>query len=105
LSVRSADNPQGDIEISLTGARPGEKLYEELLYDPSRALTTRHPKIMRAKMGERRNGEVESALDRLKQALDANDETAMRELLFGFIADAPEPTGPSTPLESVAQGA
>jgi FlaA1/EpsC-like NDP-sugar epimerase len=105
LSVKSADNPQGDIEISLTGARPGEKLYEELLYDPSRALTTRHPKIMRAKMGEQRTGEVETALDRLKQALEANDEAAVRELLFGFIADTPEPTGPATARESVAQGA
>lgn len=105
LSVKSADNPQGDIEISLTGARPGEKLYEELLYDPSRALTTRHPKIMRAKMGQQQTGEVDAALDGLKEALEANDEGAVRQLLFGFIAETPEPTGPVTARESVAQGA
>ncbi len=30
LSVRSPQNPDGDIEIAMTGARPGEKLNEEL---------------------------------------------------------------------------
>lgn len=93
LSVKSPENPQGDIEISLTGRRPGEKLHEELLYDPSRALTTRHPKIMRAMMGEQRLGEVEEALDTLKQALEANDEQTVRDMLFAFIAEVPELAG------------
>ena len=56
-------------------------------------------------MGEQRTGEVDAALDRLKQALEANDEAAVREQLFGFIAETPEPTGPATARESVAQGA
>ena len=49
--------------------------------------------------------DVDAALDRLKQALEANDEAAVREQLFGFIAETPEPTGPATARESVAQGA
>jgi FlaA1/EpsC-like NDP-sugar epimerase len=89
LTVKSTDNPHGDIEIALTGARPGEKLYEELLYDPSRALTTRHPKIMRARMVARRVGEVKAALARLTDALEAADEPAVRKLLFDFIAETP----------------
>ena len=31
LTVRDELNPSGDIELSVTGLRPGEKLYEELL--------------------------------------------------------------------------
>lgn len=39
-----------DIEIKVTGLRPGEKLYEELLNDSEKTLPTHHPKIMKAKV-------------------------------------------------------
>jgi FlaA1/EpsC-like NDP-sugar epimerase len=38
-----------DIEIKITGLRPGEKLYEELLADNENTLPTHHPQIMKAK--------------------------------------------------------
>ncbi|MGJ8665826.1 MAG: polysaccharide biosynthesis protein [Patiriisocius sp.] len=38
--------PYIDININITGLRPGEKLYEELLNDTSTSLPTPHPKIM-----------------------------------------------------------
>ena len=47
LSVKSADNPAGDIEIVEVGLRPGEKLYEELLIGES-PEPTKHPRIMKA---------------------------------------------------------
>ncbi len=94
LSVRSPGNPDGDIEIAVTGARPGEKLFEELLYDPTQALTTRHPKIMRARMGEQRLGEVAGAVDAMAAAIEAADERKVRELLFAFIKDG-EPIAPA----------
>ncbi len=46
-TVRDASNPNGDIEIEITGLRPGEKLFEELLIG-SNVATTEHPRIMRA---------------------------------------------------------
>jgi FlaA1/EpsC-like NDP-sugar epimerase len=40
-----------DIEISYTGTRPGEKLYEELFFGPDDATPTSHAKILRAHDG------------------------------------------------------
>lgn len=39
-----------DIEIKVTGLRPGEKLYEELLSDAETTLPTHHKKILKAKV-------------------------------------------------------
>lgn len=50
-----------DIEIKITGLRPGEKLYEELLAKEENTLPTHHPKILRAKVRE----EDDKQLDRI----------------------------------------
>ena len=47
LFVRDEENPDGDIEITYTGLRPGEKLYEEPLMDGNFSLT-KNKLIMRA---------------------------------------------------------
>lgn len=45
----SGFEPNVDIPIKITGLRPGEKLYEELLTEKSKTLKTHHEKIMRSK--------------------------------------------------------
>jgi FlaA1/EpsC-like NDP-sugar epimerase len=47
LTVNDESNPSGDIALQITGLRPGEKLYEELLTDEN-AIPTRHSKIYSA---------------------------------------------------------
>ncbi len=46
-TVRDALSPDGDIELQITGLRPGEKLYEELLIGDN-AMPTLHPRVMKA---------------------------------------------------------
>ena len=48
LTLKNENNPNGDIEIVLTGLRPGEKLYEELLIEKD-AEKTSHSLIYSAK--------------------------------------------------------
>lgn len=48
LKEKNQDHPDGDIEIKITGLRPGEKLYEELLISDHVEKTV-HPRIMTAK--------------------------------------------------------
>ena len=45
--LKDENNPYGDVEILITGLRPGEKLYEELLIGNNPAPTA-HPKIFKA---------------------------------------------------------
>lgn len=99
LSVRNAQNPDGDIEIRETGLRPGEKLYEELLID-SAAMPTEHPAIF---MGQ----EPILPWDMLSQELDtiiAATATGDVDRLVGVLrALVPGFNGPpsSAPLASV----
>ncbi|SRX75868.1 polysaccharide biosynthesis protein [Aequorivita antarctica] len=50
--------PYEDIDIEITGLRPGEKLYEELLNDTCTSLPTYHPKIMVSKVPTLDYGEI-----------------------------------------------
>src|SRR5690606_10137824 len=85
LSVRTDDNPDGDIDIVVTGKRPGEKLYEELFYDSASAAATRHPKIMRAPARAASNGCLGASMPELEAAVAEGDEQSARRILFDVI--------------------
>lgn len=57
--------PYEDINIEITGLRPGEKLYEELLNDTSTSLPTYHPKIMVSKVPTVDYGEISIKIQEL----------------------------------------
>ena len=84
LVVKNEVNPHGDIEIQVTGLRPGEKLYEELLIGDN-PLPTSHTRIMKAHEDFLPWGELQAKLAALGLALDANDVPLIRTLLQDLV--------------------
>ncbi len=84
LTVLDEANPNGDIEIKVTGLRPGEKLYEELLIGDN-PLPTHHPRIMKAHEDFLPWAELNSKLNVLNDALDVNNVPLIRTLLKDLV--------------------
>ncbi|MEO7086125.1 MAG: nucleoside-diphosphate sugar epimerase/dehydratase [Gemmatimonadaceae bacterium] len=81
-----------DIEISFTGTRPGEKLYEELFFGPDDATPTSHAKILRARDG-RSSIDLDSSIDRLVAAARRREPVLeLRRMIHCLV---PEYTHPS----------
>ena len=86
LSVRDEANPAGDIAIAVTGLRPGEKLYEELLIgDDTRP--TGHPRILCASEQFLTADRLDAALLRLEAVLDSGDGEAARAILCELVPE------------------
>lgn len=82
MSGRSVkENGKGDIEIQVTGLRPGEKLYEELLINDDSLRGTPHEKIMRAEEAMLSQIEVASMMRELRDILERGDSNAIRGLV------------------------
>ena len=61
------------VEIEITGLRPGEKLYEELLATKENTIETENPKIMRAKVRQYTKEDVNAEILELGDMLDTCD--------------------------------
>ena len=83
-SIRDEAHPEGDIEIRITGLRPGEKLYEELLIGGD-VLPSSHAKIMRASEARLDWPVLEKRLEVLAEACEADDASAIRRLLADLV--------------------
>jgi FlaA1/EpsC-like NDP-sugar epimerase len=84
LSGRTVKDPVtgiGDIDIQITGLRPGEKLYEELLIDDDGLIATPHPKILRAEESMLSQLEVAGMLKELQSSVDTGDRLRLRNLI------------------------
>ncbi len=90
-SVRDADNPDGDIEIVVTGLRRGEKLTEELTVSGD-LRATRHPKILSAREPRLSEIEIASALRDLREAIEVGDEAAARASIARWIENFGRPS-------------
>jgi len=81
LEVRDKSNPKGDIEIKITGLRPGEKLYEELLIGDN-VSETDHSLIMHAQEDVLAWDELVPILSGLEVAIKDCDHKQLRKLLI-----------------------
>lgn len=82
-----------DIEITFSGLRPGEKLYEELLNDAENVQETHHPKILIAAKRDLK-GEVLQAIETLLNSVGKADNLAlvkqMKEIVPEFLSNNSE---------------
>jgi FlaA1/EpsC-like NDP-sugar epimerase len=80
-----------DIEISFSGIRPGEKLYEELFFGEDDASPTRHPKILRARDSST-SGDVLTRVDALIAAAQRREpREQLRQLIHGLVPEYQRP--------------
>jgi FlaA1/EpsC-like NDP-sugar epimerase len=84
LEVKDDAHPEGDIEITYTGLRPGEKLYEELLIGDNVSHTD-NPLIMRAREELLTWDALEPILNNLQIAIQDCDQHKLRELLIELV--------------------
>ncbi|MCZ6616865.1 MAG: polysaccharide biosynthesis protein, partial [Gammaproteobacteria bacterium] len=83
-AIRDHEHPDGEIEIQITGLKPGEKLHEELLVGKD-VTGTEHRKIMRAEEHFVPWIELRGALNTLEQACDAFDYEAIKTFIEGLV--------------------
>ncbi len=79
-TLRDAENPNGDIEIHITGLRPGEKMHEELIVSEV-DVVSRNEKILCVRETALSELEVASTLKALREYLQEGDvDRAVSEL-------------------------
>ena len=82
-----------EIDIKITGLRPGEKLYEELLATGENTLPTYHKKIMISKVRELDYNEVRSRIDELcvsNMFFNGDTVKLMKEIVPEFVSNNSE---------------
>ncbi|ODN67069.1 polysaccharide biosynthesis protein [Methylophaga muralis] len=84
FTVKNSENPDGDIEITFTGLRPGEKLFEELLIGENVSQTA-HQKIMRAEENVIPWQDLQLILTDLQHAVSVSDYEKLRTILGKYV--------------------
>ncbi len=86
LTIKDELNPNGDIEIEISGLRPAEKLYEELLIGDNPESTI-HPRIMKAYEKFTLWEDLQDQLKTLELALRVNDISAIRSIMKRLVSE------------------
>ncbi len=86
LKLKDENNVDGDIEIKITGLKPGEKLYEELILG-EKLEKTEHPKIKKAKEPFIFYKDLVSDLNELRNLLINNNIIEIKKILSKIIGN------------------
>ncbi|HCN16706.1 MULTISPECIES: polysaccharide biosynthesis protein [Psychrobacter] len=85
FEVKDEAHPFGDIEITYTGLRPGEKLYEELIIGEDNVEDTDHPLIMQAMETSFPLADIENTLNELAQRAQHYDVDWLKQEFRYFV--------------------
>ena len=83
----SGFEPETEIEIEITGLRPGEKLFEELNYDTEASEETGHPRIRRLRVGPRDREETLRWFASLEEDLLGLDADVLKERITEMVPE------------------
>ena len=84
-TVKDPESGEGDIAVEITGLRPGEKLYEELLIDNFSLVATPHAKILRAQEAMLSQIEVAAMIKELQASITDADAQRLRNLIVARV--------------------
>jgi possible nucleoside-diphosphate sugar epimerase len=76
-----------DIQLKITGLRPGEKLYEELLSDDAKTLATHHEKIMISKDSAMDFSRINTLTEQVIQKAKSGDNEEIVSLLKDIVPE------------------
>lgn len=104
LEVKCEENPDGEITITYTGLRPGEKLFEELLVGANTSKTE-HARIGQSDEPFLSRAELDRELELLEAAMRRRNMASIQAVLMrtveGYRAKVHEAEGEEEPLLTV----
>jgi FlaA1/EpsC-like NDP-sugar epimerase len=76
-----------DIQITYTGLRPGEKLFEELLANSENTLPTHHKQILIGKVREYNYPEVKEIIDEMIRSFDTQNNVVIVQRMKDLVPE------------------
>ena len=87
MILLSGREPDRDISIEIVGARPGEKLHEELWSEAETVSATEHPKILLVRRPSIEPSWLEEELAELERLIDAGETLELVARLGGMMRE------------------